>query len=124
MAPTAAEIASAGDHLDEHGWCVCRGVVGAAVAADKGVWPPEYNEVVLDPAPFVHELPHAIEAFVFPAYPFFGYEGAHLCCNDRTREDAVDAHRKFLAKYEVTEMDVPLLEYSGRGPRPFREVWY
>ena len=83
-----------------------------------------YNEIILDTGPWDQMLPHAIEAFVFPAYPFFGYEGAHLCCNDRTREDAVDAHRKFLAKYGMTAMEVPLLEYSGRGPRPFREVSY
>jgi hypothetical protein len=32
--PVSAEMAEAIAHLDEHGWCVCRGVVGAAVAAD------------------------------------------------------------------------------------------
>ena len=82
-----------------------------------------YNEIILDTAPWEEMLPEAIEAFVFPAYPFFGYERSRLCCNDRTRQEAVDAHGKFLAKYGMTAMDVPLLEYSGRGPTPFREVW-
>eukprot|EP01046_Picozoa_sp_COSAG06_P007822 COSAG06_NODE_389_length_16410_cov_39.606952_3_plen_338_part_00 len=35
MAPTAAEIASAGDHLDEHGWCVIKNVVSTEIADDS-----------------------------------------------------------------------------------------
>jgi len=33
--PTAAEIASAGDHLDEHGWCVIKNVVSTEIADDS-----------------------------------------------------------------------------------------
>ena len=84
---------------------------GAAVAADKGVWPPEYNEVVLDPAPFVHELPHAIEAF---------YVRASADAADVSRVQAI--YQDYLQRYGLSREAVPFLRYSPNMPEAFREV--
>ena len=74
---------------------------GAAVAQSKGLWPPEYNEIVLDPAVFVRALPRAIEAY---------YVRANADAGSVSRVAAV--HQGFLERYGLSREEVPLLRYS------------
>jgi hypothetical protein len=75
-----------------------------------------YNEVIVNSKHHNEHLPHAVEAFFYiqGQSPVTGDLGYSIVI------DVVEAHKAFLAEYQLTEDDVPLLLVSRRNTRSER----
>lgn len=69
-----------------------------------------YNELVIDAEPYTAQLPSSIAAFFFPEES-----------SEAVRDDLAASHAAFLAEYQRSPADTPLLQFAHtqHAGRPF-----